>query len=154
MPAPFHRGRRRNGLVPKKPQPQLAARNPQISSANLRQAPLACDARTKGQPIEGASACNLANSAAYSGGTRSGIVPNICATFISGPLRPPKCGACNFRTFLPPFGIIRARRSDHMRRCPSGQRRRLWRIAPRACAKSCGFQIASYPPEVRIWELR
>ncbi len=44
---------------------------------------------TKAQPIGGASLCSFCNSAAYSGGSRSGMVAINCATFISGPLSRP-----------------------------------------------------------------
>jgi hypothetical protein len=45
--------------------------------------------RTKAQPIGGALACSCASSSAYSAGNASGIVDRNCATFISGPFRPP-----------------------------------------------------------------
>ena len=45
---------------------------------------------TNSHPIEGASACRLASSSAYSGGKASGMVDNIWATFIRGPLSEPK----------------------------------------------------------------
>ena len=45
--------------------------------------------RTKDAPIGGASFCSLASSSAYSAGIASGMVDRSCATFISGPLRPP-----------------------------------------------------------------
>ncbi len=48
---------------------------------------------TKAQPIGGASLCSFCNSAAYSGGNRSGMVAINWATFISGPLRLPSAEA-------------------------------------------------------------
>ncbi len=45
---------------------------------------------TKAQPIGGASLCSLVNSAAYSGGSASGMVAISCATFMIGPFRPPE----------------------------------------------------------------
>ena len=45
--------------------------------------------RTNGQPIGGALDCSVASSSANSGGSRSGTVASNCATFITGPLRPP-----------------------------------------------------------------
>ena len=44
---------------------------------------------TKGQPIGGALDWSLASSSAYSCGQRVGDGGESCATFISGPLRPP-----------------------------------------------------------------
>jgi hypothetical protein len=48
---------------------------------------------TKAQPMGGASLCSFCNSAAYSGGKRSGMVAISWATFISGPLRLPSADA-------------------------------------------------------------
>ena len=48
---------------------------------------------TKAQPMGGASLCSFCNSAAYSGGSRSGMVAMSWATFISGPLRLPSAAA-------------------------------------------------------------
>ena len=44
---------------------------------------------TKAQPIGGASLCSFCNSAAYSAGSKSGMVAINWATFISGPLSRP-----------------------------------------------------------------
>ena len=46
--------------------------------------------RTKGLPIGGALFWSWASSAAYSAGKASGMVAIIWATFMSGPLRPPR----------------------------------------------------------------
>jgi len=59
------------------------ASQPGPSSARIRRL-------TNGQPIGGAADCNSASSAAKSAGTASGMVAIICATFMIGPLRPPK----------------------------------------------------------------
>ena len=56
------------------------------SSASMRRL-------TKAEPIGGASLCSLVSSSAYSGGSASGMVASSCATFISGPLRPPSAAA-------------------------------------------------------------
>ena len=48
---------------------------------------------TKPQPMGGAWLCSLASSAAYSGGSASGMVEMSCATFMIGPLRPPSAAA-------------------------------------------------------------
>ena len=48
---------------------------------------------TKAAPIGGASDCSFCNSAAYSGGSRSGTVASSCATFMIGPFRPPSAWA-------------------------------------------------------------
>jgi len=48
----------------------------------------------------GASLCSLASSAAYSGGSASGIVAINWATFMIGPLRPPSAAASSL-AFLP-----------------------------------------------------
>ena len=53
---------------------------------------------TKAAPIGGASDCSFWSSAAYSGGTTSGMVARSCATFMIGPLRPPS--ACASRAAL------------------------------------------------------
>ena len=62
--------------------------------------------RTKFQPIGGALACSCASSAAYSAGSASGTVDRNCATFISGPFRPPRMvrrsSACAARSVLMP----------------------------------------------------
>ena len=46
--------------------------------------------RTNGKPIGGAFACSSASSRAYSSGSASGTVERNCATFIIGPLSPPR----------------------------------------------------------------
>ena len=48
---------------------------------------------TKAAPMGGASLCSFCSSAAYSGGTRSGMVASSCATFMIGPFRPPSACA-------------------------------------------------------------
>ena len=53
------------------------------SSATIRR-------RTNGLLIGGALLCSWASSAAYSAGSASGMVAISCATFINGPLRPPR----------------------------------------------------------------
>src|SRR6185437_8234007 len=62
--------------------------------------------RTKFQPMAGALALSCASSAAYSAGSASGTVDRNCATFISGPLRPPRIvfrsSACAARSVLMP----------------------------------------------------
>ena len=62
--------------------------------------------RTKAQPIGGALACSCESSAAYSAGSASGMVERNCATFISGPFRPPRMArrssACAARSVLMP----------------------------------------------------
>ena len=55
---------------------------------------------TKAQPIGGAWLCSLVSSAAYSGGSASGMVAISCATFMIGPLRPPSAAASSI-AFLP-----------------------------------------------------
>ena len=75
---------------------------------------------TKAQPIGGASLCSFCNSAAYSGGSRSGTVAINCATFISGPLSRPSADdsalASPARSRLaaeqPPPGIARRNAAD------------------------------------------
>ena len=54
---------------------------------------------TNNHPIEGASAWRWANSFAYSLGTASGIVDNIWAIFIIGPLIPPRASLNCFAWF-------------------------------------------------------
>ena len=49
--------------------------------------------RTNEAPIGGACDWSLANSAAKSAGTASGMVVSICATFISGPFIEPRAEA-------------------------------------------------------------
>ena len=46
--------------------------------------------RTKAQPMGGALACREASCWAYSSGSALGTVERNCATFISGPFRPPR----------------------------------------------------------------
>ena len=48
---------------------------------------------TKAGPIGGAADWSFWSSAANSGGSRSGIVASIWASFITGPLRPPSAEA-------------------------------------------------------------
>ena len=48
---------------------------------------------TKAQPIGGAWLCSFVSSAAYSGGSASGMVAISCATFMIGPLSPPSAAA-------------------------------------------------------------
>ena len=48
---------------------------------------------TKAQPIGGASLCSFCSSAAYSGGSASGMVAINWATFMIGPLSPPSAAA-------------------------------------------------------------
>ena len=55
---------------------------------------------TKAQPMGGASLCSFVSSAAYSGGSASGMVAISCATFMIGPLRPPSAAASSM-AFLP-----------------------------------------------------
>jgi hypothetical protein len=55
--------------------------------------------RTKAAPMGGASLWSFCSSAAYSGGTTSGMVARSCATFMMGPLRPPS--ACARAAALP-----------------------------------------------------
>ena len=55
---------------------------------------------TKAQPMGGASLCSFISSAAYSGGSASGMVAMSWATFMIGPLRPPSAAASSM-AFLP-----------------------------------------------------
>jgi hypothetical protein len=48
---------------------------------------------TNAAPMGGASDCSFCSSAAYSGGTRSGMVARSCATFMIGPFSPPSTAA-------------------------------------------------------------
>ena len=91
--------------------PRLAAAAaswPKLANFVCQSAPssLAMRRRTKFQPIGGALACSCASSAAYSAGSASGTVDRNCATFISGPFRPPRMvrrsSACAARSVLMP----------------------------------------------------
>src|SRR5262249_17227733 len=55
---------------------------------------------TKAQPMGGASLCSFISSAAYSGGSASGMVAKGWPTFMIGPLRPPSAAASS-RAFFP-----------------------------------------------------
>ena len=63
----------------------------------------------------GALVCNSANSAMYSSGRTSGTVDKICATFINGPLRPPRAifssAACSGRSSSIPNSRLPAKRA-------------------------------------------
>ena len=49
--------------------------------------------RTNAGPIGGACDCSWESSCAYSAGSASGMVASSCATFMIGPLRPPRAAA-------------------------------------------------------------
>ena len=69
---------------------------------------------TKAQPIGGASLCSFISSAAYSGGSASGMVAMSCATFMIGPLRPPSAAASSM-AFLPRSSLRPNNRAPAMR---------------------------------------
>ena len=69
---------------------------------------------TKAQPIGGAWLCSLISSAAYSGGSASGMVAMSCATFMIGPLRPPSAAASSV-AFWPRSRVRPKNRAPAMR---------------------------------------
>ena len=62
----------------------------------------------------GASLCSLMSSAAYSGGSASGMVAMSWATFIIGPLSPPSAAASS-NAFLPRSSVMPNNRAPAMR---------------------------------------
>ena len=62
----------------------------------------------------GAWLCSLVSSAAYSGGSASGMVAISCATFMIGPLRPPSAAA-SAMAFLPRSSVMPRKRAPAMR---------------------------------------
>ena len=86
---------------------EFAFASPAPSSALMRRL-------TKAQPIGGAWLCSLVSSAAYSGGSASGMVASSCATFMIGPFRPPSAAASPKRLAAGPAGTP-SRRAPAMR---------------------------------------
>ena len=64
---------------------------------------------TNAAPMGGASLCSFCSSAAYSGGTRSGMVASSCATFMIGPFRPPSACASAAALGHPPVATEQPR---------------------------------------------
>src|SRR5262249_35401184 len=90
----LHATRLPSGSVARCTGPSGAAAAASCSNAAKRRShagpsSLAMRRLTNGQPIGGAFDCSWISSETYSFGSASGMVESSCATFISGPLRPP-----------------------------------------------------------------